>query len=73
MTKKMLGKIDILMVEQDLGQVLAQAATSSAVTGDRVCADMSDVPDSPASTGSAGHPHRLDSPSGRLAKRSLLL
>ena len=75
MTKKMLGKIDILMAEQDLGQVLAQAATSSAVT-ETESADMSDVPDSPASSPQAVLATRtaLTPPqAATLAKRSLLL
>ena len=64
MTQKMSDKINFLMAQQEL----AQAATSVTVTEDDAT-EISDVADSPASTGSAGHPHRLDSPRGHLVRR----
>ena len=56
---KMGEKIDAIMDEQDLEAALE--AETEVETSD-------DEPDSPASTGSAGHPHRLDAPAGHLAR-----
>ena len=75
MTQKLSGQIGTLMAEQDLAQAATSGAVTEVETDDSATQseDMSDVADSPASTGSAGHPHRLDSPMGHLARRTLFM
>ena len=56
-------KIDAIMDEQDLEAAL-EAETEVEMSDEL----SDDEPDSPASTGSAGHPHRLDAPAGHLVR-----